>query len=166
MKSPTISGKPTARLKKRRQPVGQDRRIRACREWAKSLGPGPHGRKVLHQYARANKIDALCALKDLQRLGVRIDPQYAEEIRATRRGGKQKKTVTSDLPEGYGQDWDDHYAYIAGFTSGGAPFGTTWEELDAEALREPSTEPQSDNQVDSRDPAPSVDCEDDDDIPF
>jgi hypothetical protein len=26
-------------------------------------------------------------------------------------------------------DSDDTFAYIAGYTSGGSPFGTTWEEI-------------------------------------
>lgn len=27
------------------------------------------------------------------------------------------------------EESDEHFAYIAGYTSGGAPFGTTWEEM-------------------------------------
>lgn len=32
--------------------------------------------------------------------------------------------------------WSEHFAYIAGFTEGGAPFGTTWDELEEAELRE------------------------------
>jgi hypothetical protein len=33
-----------------------------------------------------------------------------------------------DTPEGYGIDRDENFAFIAGFTSGGAPYGVAWEE--------------------------------------
>ncbi len=28
-------------------------------------------------------------------------------------------------------DSDEHFAYIAGYTDGGAPYGVTWEEMEA-----------------------------------
>lgn len=34
-----------------------------------------------------------------------------------------------ELDELYGESCDDWFAFIAGYTSGGAPFGTTWEEM-------------------------------------
>ncbi len=34
-----------------------------------------------------------------------------------------------ELDELYGESCDDRFAFIAGYTSGGAPFGTTWEEM-------------------------------------
>ena len=124
---------PGVSLKKRRQPARQERRLQACRAWASALGPGPHGRAVVHKYARANKIDALCALKDLERLGVRIDANYSAELRA-RRPSKKDSESASGLENGYGIEWDDNYSYIAGHTSGGAPFGITWEESEADHL--------------------------------
>ena len=34
----------------------------------------------------------------------------------------------------YGESCDDRFAFIAGYTSGGAPYGTTWEEMGIDPL--------------------------------
>ena len=47
----------------------------------------------------------------------------------------KKKKLTKEqhrhrqLNELYGESCDDQFAFIAGYTSGGAPYGTTWEEM-------------------------------------
>lgn len=47
----------------------------------------------------------------------------------------KKKKLTKDqrrqmvLDELYGESCNDRFAFIAGYTSGGAPYGTTWEEM-------------------------------------
>ncbi len=47
----------------------------------------------------------------------------------------KKKKLTKEqsrqmeLDELYGESCDDRFAFIAGYTSGGAPYGTTWEEM-------------------------------------
>lgn len=117
-------------LKRRRQPVRQDRRLQAAKAWAKELGPGPHGKAVIHRYKRANKVDLICAIKDLERLGVRLDPTYVSLVRSSYQAPRRKRSSSStgELPDGYGELWDDNLAYIAGHTSGGWPYGTTWEE--------------------------------------
>ena len=57
---------------------------------------------------------------------------------ARRRGPKHCRHKSSGAPADgrkerhplgiYGSDFDDTYAYIAGFTPGGAPYGVRWEE--------------------------------------
>ena len=39
---------------------------------------------------------------------------------------KKRKVPTDDI---LGEDMDDTFAFIAGYTPGGFPYGTTWEEL-------------------------------------
>jgi hypothetical protein len=36
--------------------------------------------------------------------------------------------------EYFPQDSDDRFAFIAGYTEGGFPYGTTWEELQGNGL--------------------------------
>jgi len=44
---------------------------------------------------------------------------------------KKKKKKKEQMPEEY-CDWqDDRFYYIAGYTSGGVPFGITWEEMES-----------------------------------
>ena len=52
----------------------------------------------------------------------------------------KKKNLTKDqrrqmvLDELYGESCNDRFAFIAGYTSGGAPYGTTWEEMGIDPL--------------------------------
>ena len=52
----------------------------------------------------------------------------------------KKKKLTKEqrrqmeMDELYGESCDDRFAFIAGFTSGGAPYGTTWEEMGIDPL--------------------------------
>lgn len=48
-----------------------------------------------------------------------------------RKPKKKKKEVNFSLPER-----DDHFFFIAGYTSGGAPYGVTWEEMGLEPWEE------------------------------
>lgn len=84
-------------------------------------------------YAKGFGVDRGCAVKELQLLGVDLDAQVVAALGTTlrnRRSCRQIPDPTPDpIPEGYGSDWDDELAHIAGFTSGGAPFGATWEDM-------------------------------------
>lgn len=42
-----------------------------------------------------------------------------------------KKPQNKRAPEQIEPDSDEHFAYIAGYTEGGAPYGVTWEEQEA-----------------------------------
>lgn len=121
-----------ATLKSRRQPVRQQRRLQASRDWARSLGPGPHGRRVVHKYSRANKVELLCAIKDLESLGVKLDPGYVQQLRESIANASKRKKSANEIPDGYGTLWNDEFSFIAGHTSGGWPYGVTWEEIDPE----------------------------------
>ena len=45
---------------------------------------------------------------------------------------KQRKKAKKRLAEGYNEEQDDMFYYIAGYTSGGAAYGVTWEEIGIE----------------------------------
>lgn len=59
-----------------------------------------------------------------------IDAAYREQVLRTAHAQaeikRQKKAERERLSHGYNQD--DLFAMIIGYTSGGAPFGVTWEE--------------------------------------
>ncbi len=42
-----------------------------------------------------------------------------------------KKKTKKQAPEQFAPDSDEYFAYIAGYTEGGAPYGVTWEEMEA-----------------------------------
>lgn len=101
---------------------------------------GYTGKDIVRGYVRHFHVDRLCALTELPCLGVSI-PNLSERIaheKAVIEGKgiakierKRKELAALEPVRVYGLHWDETYAYIAGFTSGGPPYGTTWEEIAA-----------------------------------
>jgi hypothetical protein len=94
------------------------------------------GKNVVRSYANWFAVDLLCAAKELSLCGVAVDPAYIAQLETTfasRSSRHPKQPVADPEPVGYGVDWDENFAYIAGRTEAGFPYGTTWEELEAEA---------------------------------
>ena len=74
----------------------------------------------------------MCAAKELQLLGVRFEAEYLEALRHTAAAGKRRRAVVTQN-EGVGSEgeWNHGFAYNAGYTEAGFPFGVTWEEFHA-----------------------------------
>ena len=76
---------------------------------------------------------SLCA-KDLQELGVDYTQEQldqikrAEEQRLRQRRMEREAKERERLAELY-EDCDGRFAFIAGYTDGGAPYGVMWEEV-------------------------------------
>lgn len=49
------------------------------------------------------------------------------------RNKKKSKKLLLSNPESYSIEQDDHFYFIAGYTDGGAPYGVTWEEHEAQS---------------------------------
>ena len=79
-------------------------------------------------------MDAVTAAKDLQELGVNYTQEQldqikrAEEQRLRQRRMEREAKERERLAELY-EDCDGHFAFIAGYTDGGAPYGVIWEEV-------------------------------------
>ena len=52
---------------------------------------------------------------------------------------KNKNATTDDYGNEFG--YDDAFAFIAGFTDGGAPYGISWEEIEKAELNEAKENP-------------------------
>ena len=93
------------------------------------------GANIVRGYRKWFGVDWQCAITELRLLGVTVDPEYESQLRRTvdslaaSRQRKKLKRAGVD-PQESTTDCDDTFAYIAGYTSGGMPFGVTWEELD------------------------------------
>ncbi len=69
-------------------------------------------------------------------LGVEMDSDDISRAKATveataegNRRRKEKLRQARELEELSDADWNADFGYIAGHTSGGVPYGVTWEEL-------------------------------------
>jgi len=114
-------------LPPRRKRMKRQGRLTSARIWLAKFS----GKNVVRSYAKWFGVDLLCAVKELSLLGVSVDPQYVAQLKTTfaARRTRGPKTVEQTQSTGYGVDWDDNFAYIAGRTEGGFPYGVTWEEL-------------------------------------
>lgn len=88
-------------------------------------------------------------LKKLPRYGIRIQESgipeeiinpKPKEIKTEKKAQKSKRRHHKKRVEnvtGYENTWqDDNFYFIVGYTSGGAPYGTTWEEMGLEPWQE------------------------------
>jgi hypothetical protein len=57
------------------------------------------------------------------------------------RKNKRENRKQKDFEKEYAEDYDDTFAFIAGYTEGGAPYGLTYEEMEKmEAIDEDEIE--------------------------
>ncbi len=113
---------------------------RAARlESAKHWLPTYEGRDVVKGYRESYGVGTACAIIELRQLGVEIDEQRliqakrTEESTARRRAKKkQERAEKLAAEEIRSVEFNENFAYIAGYTNWGFPYGVTWEELEAE----------------------------------
>ena len=115
----------------------KESRIARARNWL----PTFEGTKVVRAYRKKFCVDTVCAIRELQEIGYEFKPGYVDtllKLEAARieqlKAKKAEKRLAEEkrITEEH-DDWqDDTFYYIAGYTSGGAPFGLTWEEMELE----------------------------------
>ena len=96
------------------------------------------GKDIVAGYANWFGVDPLCAVMELRMLGVTIDPEREIQIKATIEAQTVARRCRQELraqaePEQLSPDSDETFAFISGYTSGGAAYGITSEELADEA---------------------------------
>lgn len=108
-----------------------DARIRMARQWfAAYKGTEKH---IVHAYREKFKVDVLTALDDLGKIGALTPEQIdrkrqAEEKRIARMWLEKEEQELQDFYDRF-PDSNDQFFFIAGYTSGGAPYGVTWEQM-------------------------------------
>lgn len=93
------------------------------------------GKNPVQGYRQWFGVDLLCAISELKMLGHKVDPDYEDQIRhsvaqtALQRKAKKLAKASLEEEECFLSDWESQFAYIAGYTSGGAPYGVLIEEV-------------------------------------
>ena len=87
--------------------------------------------KIRH-YARWYGVDLLCAIAELRQLGLEVSPEREEAVKTTLRNRLEQKRKSQEelFCTDISCDSDETFAFIAGYTSGGAPYGVTWDEME------------------------------------
>lgn len=108
-------------------------RLQAAKAWISKYA----GKNIVRGYRNHFAVDWFCAVKELQMLGVTISPHYANGLKRTVEGStkadrarrvKKQEQKFQDPVLSLGSD--GNFAFIAGYTSSGFPYGITWEEWD------------------------------------
>jgi hypothetical protein len=121
-----------AKKKKLTKAERKEARLRKGKQWLLTYTGLP--KKMNKHYRERFHVDAVTATKDLQELGVNYTQEQldqikrAEEQRLRQRRMEREAKERERLAELY-EDCDDRFAFIAGYTDGGAPFGVMWEEV-------------------------------------
>ncbi|MCL2153087.1 MAG: hypothetical protein FWH57_09050 [Oscillospiraceae bacterium] len=118
--------------KKKQNKSGQtpkkESRIASARHWL----PTYEGTKVVRGYRKKYHVDVACAVRELQEIGYEFKPGYVENLlksEAGRIAHLHRKKQDKQNKEEYNDEQDDMFYHIAGYTTGGFPFGVTWEEM-------------------------------------
>lgn len=111
-------------------------------KWVAEYDGTPYGGDIIKAYRKKFAVDRMKAVAELQMLGVsltkeQIDREMAavkayQDIQKAKKAKRkrlreQRKMQKSDIADYTEQDGT--FYYIAGYTSGGAPYGVTWEEM-------------------------------------
>lgn len=117
------------RKKKLTKSERREVRLRKARQWALTY----EGSHIVRAYRKRFRLDPVCALNDLREIGV-LSPEKlaemkrAEELRLEQKRREREQRACEALAMRF-PDADDRFAFIAGYTSGGVPYGVTWEEM-------------------------------------
>jgi len=108
----------------------RDNRLRAAKEWVKTY----QGENIIKGYRKHFGTSAVCAAVELQMLGCDISEDNIQKLKDDeykRYQMKQERKRENALLTEDTDAWsDENFAFIAGYTSGGCPYGVTWEEAE------------------------------------
>lgn len=105
-------------------------RLKQARRWIKNTGVTKKG--IVSKYTHKFKVSRECAIKELTMIGIPISEEYKQALKREQEARAKKRREKREAAYLEQQDYDETFAYIVDYTSGGIPFGTTWEELGLE----------------------------------
>ncbi|ASN04676.1 hypothetical protein [Virgibacillus necropolis] len=104
-------------------------RLQAAPHWI----PTFNGKNLVKGYSAHFGVDKMCAVNELEILGYSFNDEYKRKlkdalIQKQKQTKKQKAAEMRKNNEFVDEESNETFAFIAGYTSGGAHFGLTWEE--------------------------------------
>lgn len=120
--------------KKARPPKGmlkRAQRLQRAKAWLPTVAFT--GKRLVHAYAKKYHTDLLVSVTELRMMGIAITTEYEAALKssiADRLAQKQQQQqAKQDELNGLLDDQDGDFAFIAGYTSGGMPYGVRWNEM-------------------------------------
>jgi len=116
----------------RRKRIKRNQRLKLARQWLRDYS----GNHIVKGYAKWYGVDLLCAITELRMNGIQISEEYEIQIKQSIEVERLKKERKNKRQESLEEYSDRRYAYIAGYTSNGVPFGITHEEMEKNLNKE------------------------------
>jgi len=110
----------------RHKRMNRSSRLQAAKHWI----PKYEGKNLVSGYSKHFAVDKLCAVKELEMLGHPIKNSYKKALKEDalqkqRKAEERKKLKQEQMEEELWEDSDETFAFIAGYTFGGVPYGNT-----------------------------------------
>jgi hypothetical protein len=123
----------TAMAPPRRKRMSRAARLQAANSW---LAEYP-GKNLVRGYKKRFGVEDVRAVLELRMLGVDIPDARLEQARRDQQSRKKKRGRKKQkyAPPPPLREWDHEFAFIAGYTEGGAPYGIAWDEVEAPDAR-------------------------------
>ncbi len=108
-------------------------RLNAAKNWIQTYT----GKNIIKGYAKWYGVDKLCAISELKILGIIISESLEHQIKSSiqaqieQKKKRKESKIELNLSAGpiYGIDYDEYCSFIIGFTSGGASYGISHDEV-------------------------------------
>ena len=113
----------------RRKSLTKKGRLASAKDWIIKYD----GKNLISGYAKWFGVDKICAINELKTLGVIIPENLENQIVESLKRRKEQRKLAKEKAEALAitvNDSDYNFAFIAGYTSGGFPYGLTHEELE------------------------------------
>jgi len=104
-------------------------RLASAKDWITKY----YGQNLISGYAKWFGVDKICAINELKTLGVIIPENLENQIVESLKRRIEQRKLAKEKAEALDitvNDSDYNFAFIAGYTSGGFPYGLTHEELE------------------------------------
>jgi hypothetical protein len=115
----------------RRKRLKRASRLTRAKDWIRSYG----GKDLVKGYAKWFGVDWLCALHELKLAGVSFIGEQEQRIvkayqhRIEDKARRKRNALSNEVPP---YESDGNFAFIAGYTSNGVPYGVPYKEEQAE----------------------------------
>ena len=84
------------------------------------------GKNIVKGYSNWFGVDLICSIKELRMNGVIIDKSYEKQVIKSKESKIPAKRLDSNNTH---EHTDNDFGFIAGYTSGGAPYGILHEKF-------------------------------------
>lgn len=96
---------------------------------------GYTGKNPVRGYARHFSVDLICAITEMRMSGYPVPFKYEVAVKRSIADRSLQKKMKREVKAAKANPQNDfiagEFAFIAGYTNGGAPFGISWEEMKA-----------------------------------